>query len=246
MSRKLLFLVTEDWYFCSHRLPPARAAREAGFSVVVATRVNRHGDAITREGFKLLPIGLRRRSANPIRELAAIVEIVRIYFRERPDVVHHVAIKPALYGSIAARVARVPGVVNAFAGLGFIFTAQTVRARIFRTLLVRLFRLVLNTRRAVLIMQNPDDTALVAGRMVAPERIRLIRSSGVDLDRFAPSAEPAGTPVVMLASRMLWNKGLREFVEAATALKSRNARARFVLVGESDLENPAAVPLAQL
>lgn len=247
MAHKLLFLVTEDWYFCSHRLPPARAAKAAGYEVVVATRVNRHGGAIIAEGFRLVPIGLRRRSRNPLRELAAIAEIVGIYLRERPDVVHHVALKPVLYGSIAARIARVPSVVNALAGLGFVFSSKTLMARLLRAFVVRVFRVLLNSGRGVLIVQNPDDMAMhVTGGMVAPERVRLIRSSGVDIERFAPTPEPVGTPVVMLPSRMLWGKGVGEFVESAQLLRARGVVARFVLVGDSDLENPAAIPVAQL
>lgn len=247
MAHKLLFLVTEDWYFCSHRLPPARAAKAAGYEVVVATRVNRHGGAIIAEGFRLVPIGLRRKSRNPLRELAAIAEIVGIYLRERPDVVHHVALKPVLYGSIAARIARVPSVVNALAGLGFVFSSKTLMARLLRAFVVRVFRVLLNSGRGVLIVQNPDDMAMhVTGGMVAPERVRLIRSSGVDIERFAPTPEPVDTPVVMLPSRMLWGKGVGEFVESAQLLRARGVVARFVLVGDSDLENPAAIPVAQL
>jgi glycosyltransferase involved in cell wall biosynthesis len=243
---KLLFLVTEDWYFCSHRLPPARAAKAAGYEVVVATRVNRHGAAILAEGFKLVPIRLRRRSWNPFSELAAIREIVRIYRRERPDVVHHVALKPTLYGSIAARLTRVPAIVNALAGLGLVFSSPTRKARVLRACIVAAFRVVLNTNRSVLIVQNPDDAKLVAGRMVAAHRVRLIRGSGVDTVRFAPTHEPSGMPLVMLASRMLWGKGVGEFVESAKLLRARGTEARFVLVGETDLENPASIPETQL
>ncbi len=244
---KLLFLVTEDWAFCSHRLPPARAAIAAGYEVVVATRVNKHGAAILAEGFRLVKIGLHRKGYNPLRELRTIVEIVILYLRERPDVVHHVALKPVLYGSIAARIARCPSVVNALIGLGFIFSSDSFIARILRAFVTLAFRLLLNNGRSVLILQNPDDRKMmVAGNMVAPERVRLIRGSGVDVKRFLSTPEPAGTPVVMLPSRMLWDKGIGEFVEAARLVRTRGVIARFVLVGDSDAENPAAIPDAQL
>lgn len=246
LGPKLLFLVTEDWYFCSHRLPPARAARDAGFDVVVATRVGRHAAAITAEGFRLVPIGLRRSSRNPLREFWAIAELVRIYRRERPTVVHHVALKPTLYGSIAARLTRVPRIVNALAGLGFVFTSDVLLARLVRTAVVPAFRLLLNVKGGVVIVQNPEDQMHIAAGIVAPERLRLIRSSGVDLRRFRTSPERCGTPVVLLASRMLWAKGIGEFVEAAELLKAQGMSARFVLVGSSDTENPGAVPVKQL
>lgn len=240
---KLLFLVTEDWYFCSHRLPLARAAKAAGYEVVVATRVGAHAEAILAEGFKLVPIGLRRSSQNPWREIKAILEIAGIYRRERPDLVHHVALKPVLYGSIAARLTRVPAVVNALAGLGFVFASESLKARLLRPWVVGALRLLLDARGRVLIVQNPDDRRmLVEGGVVKPARVRLIRGSGVDIRRFAPTPEPVGTPLVVLPSRLLWDKGVGEFVAAARLLKAQGAEARFVLVGAGDPENPATIP----
>lgn len=244
---KLLFLVTEDWYFCSHRLPPARAAQAAGYDVVVATRVGRQGVEIQAEGFKLVPLNLRRRSRNPFRELAAIAEIVQVYRRERPDIVHHVALKPVLYGSLAALIVRGPAVVNALAGMGFLFTSRSRLATVLRAVVSRIFRVLLNARGNVLILQNPDDMAiLVSDGLVEPSRVRLIRGSGVDIKRFRPSPEAAGASVVMLAARMLWDKGIGEFVAAASTLRARGVTARFVLVGDGDADNPASIPDAQL
>ncbi len=246
---KLLFLVTEDWYFCSHRLPLARAAKAAGFEVVVATRVNqeRHAAAIAAEGFRLVPLGLRRGGQNPLHELAAIGEIARIYRREKPDIAHHVALKPVLYGSLAARLAGVPAVVNALAGMGFIFASETRKARLLRPFVARAFRLLLNAGRSVLILQNPDDSQmLVEQGVVEPGRVRLIRGSGVDIRRFAPTPEPEGVPLVILPSRLLWDKGVGEFVEAARLLRQQGVQARFALVGDSDPENSAAIDDAQL
>ena len=248
---KLLFLVTEDWYFCSHRMPLARAARAAGYEVVVATRVNQHGSAIVAEGFKLVSLGLRRGGHNPLHELAAIVEIARIYRHERPDIVHHVALKPVLYGSVAARLAggSAPAVVNALAGMGFIFASETFKARLLRPFVARAFRLLLNAGRNVLILQNPDDQQmLVEEGVVAAARVRQIRGSGVDIRRFAPTPEPAGPlrPLVILPSRLLWDKGVGEFVEAARLLQVQGVQARFALVGDSDPENSAAIADEQL
>jgi glycosyltransferase involved in cell wall biosynthesis len=245
--KKLLFLVTEDWYFCSHRLPPARAAQAAGYDIIVATRVGRHSPDISAEGFALVPIDLRRRSRNPFRELMAIAQIVKIYRCERPDIVHHVALKPVLYGSIAAVLVRGPSVVNALAGMGFLFTSASRLATVLRTVVSGLFRFLLNTGRNVLILQNPDDRAmLVNGGLVDAKRVRLIRGSGVDIARFAPTPEPNTPLVVMLPSRMLWDKGVGEFVEAARQLRKRGTTARFVLVGNGDPDNPASISETQL
>lgn len=243
---KLLFLVTEDWYFCSHRLPVARAAREAGYDVAVATRVKDHAGIIKREGFRLLPLSWRRGSLNPFLEAGALREIVSVYRRERPDLVHHVALKPAVYGSVAARFAGRPAAVNMVAGLGYVFTAKGVKARAVAAFLRAAFRRMLQPENARLIFQNPDDEALLremcrprAGQMV------MIRGSGVDIDRFRPRTEPKAV-VVTLVSRMLWNKGIGDLVEAGKILAARGEDIRFQVVGAPDPENPSSIPEEQL
>lgn len=244
---KLLFLVTEDWYFCSHRLQIAREARKRGFEVLVATRVDRHGEQIKSEGFKLIPLQMQRRSTNPLNELASIRELLSIYRREKPDIVHHVAMKPVLYGSLAAWITGVPHVVNALAGLGYVFVSQQLKARILRPAIRAAFRFLLNSGDSRLILQNPDDcTMFIRSHLASSKRIRLIRGSGVDTDMYQPMPEPSGSPVVILASRMLWDKGVGEFVGAVRLLKSRGVDGRFVLVGDTDPHNPAAVPAEQL
>lgn len=244
---KLLFFVTEDWYFCSHRLPLALAARDSGFEVVVVTRVRKHGDRIRAAGLRLVPFELSRRGMNPLREIAAIYRLWKIYRRERPDIAHHVAMKPVLYGSLAARLAHCAHAVNALAGMGFLFISDRPVARLLRPLVLRAFRLLLNGAGSRLILQNPEDVELFAqGRIVDAGKVALIRGSGVDMARFAPAPEPAGPPVIVLASRMLWDKGVREFVEAAATVNRAGPRARFVLVGDVDAENPSAIPRQQL
>jgi glycosyltransferase involved in cell wall biosynthesis len=240
---RLLFLVTEDWYFCSHRLPLAVAARQAGFQVSVATRVDRHAERILAAGLELFPLKyLSRRSAHPLRELAALNEIMRLYRRVGPDIVHHVAMKPVLYGSIAATLAVKPRVVNALAGLGYVFSSSDFKARLLRPCVELGYRLLLNRTCSRLLVQNQDDLALfVQRRIVDAARVTLIRGSGVDLSRFRPSEEPGGIPLVVLPARMLRDKGVEEFVAAARQLRAEGVRARFALVGDPDLENPAAI-----
>jgi glycosyltransferase involved in cell wall biosynthesis len=243
----LLFLVTEDWYLCSHRLPLARAAIADGFRISVVTRVARHGDEIRAAGIELVPMDLRRRSMNPFQAGRTVFELARIYRRVRPDIVHHVALKPVLYGSMAARLAGVPAVVNAVAGMGYAFSSTDFKARLLRPAISAAFRALLNAQNSRLIVQNPDDRALLIARgIVDAERVRLIRGSGVDTTVFLPHPEPTGTPVVMLASRILRDKGVLEFIDAAKQLVSESVAARFVLVGAPDPENPASISPAQL
>jgi glycosyltransferase involved in cell wall biosynthesis len=248
---RLLFLVTEDWYFCSHRLPIARAARDAGFSVTVATRVTDHGDRIRAEGFDLMPLGMERANSNPLREILSLIEITQLYRRTRPDIVHHVAVKPALVGSLAARFAGVPCTVNAIAGLGYVFASDSLKAKLLRPMISIGFRALLNGPRSRVIVQNPDDRQLLAQRrLVTPERMVLIKGSGVDLARFHPRPEsktgPAAAPVAALVSRMIWDKGIGVLVAAARILKTRGVALRVVLAGRPDPENPASIPERQL
>ena len=227
----LLFLITEDWSFWLHRLSTARAAREAGWDVAIATRVAAHGDRIRSEGFRLIPIGMRRRSLAPWRELATIFELIRLYRRERPDLVHHVAMKPVIYGSLAARIAGLPAVVNALTGMGYVFTSRELKARLLRPMIRLAFHWLLDRPNSRLIVQNSDDAAALAGTMVAKERVALIRGSGVDTEAFTPSDEPEGTPVAVMVSRMLRDKGVMELVAAARLLQRRAVPLRVVLVG---------------
>jgi len=240
--KRLLFLVAEDWYFCSHRLPIARAAKQAGYDVAVACRVQNHAATIEREGIALHPLKhLSRASRHPLREVKALAEITALYRRLRPDIVHHVALKPVIYGSIAARRAGVPAVVNAMAGLGYVFSSDELKARLARPLVTAVLRVLLERPGSRVIVQNHDDEAHIGVRNAV-----VIPGSGVDLDDFTPSAEPEGVPLVVLPARMLRDKGVHEFVEAARRLKADGVEARFALVGAPDEHNPAYIRESQL
>ncbi len=246
-KKKLIFIVTEDWYFYSHRLPLAREAKRRGYSVVVATRVQEHGERILAEGFILLPIGMLRRSKNPLKEFASLLELIQLYRTERPDIVHHVAVKPVVYGSIAARLARVPRIINAIAGMGYVFSSNSIKAKALRPFIKSVLKFLLNRSTTRTIFQNPDDqNMLIQEGIVRRELTTLIRGSGVDPQTYSPAPEPTGIVTIVLASRMLWDKGIGEFVEAARMLKTDRIKARFVLVGDTDDGNFAAVPTAQL
>ena len=240
---KLLFVVTEDWYFVSHRLPLAVAAQKAGFDVAVATRVGTHGETIQAAGIRLIPFGLSRRRGNPIREVAALS---RLYRRERPDIVHHVALKPIAYGALAAWLSRVPVQVNAVAGLGWLFTSTNAMVRLTRPVVRWVLAWLLNARGSLTIVQNPDDRALLIRAHLPETRLRLIRGAGVDTSLFYPVPEPSGSVCIVLAARMLWAKGVGEFIDAARLLSQTGVNARFVLVGVPDPGNPASVPVATL
>ncbi len=241
-GRKIVFLVTEDWYFCSHRLPIARAAHAAGADVIVATRVDAHGARIEAGGFRLVPLPWRRRTTNPWRETRAFFAIFRLYRRERPDIIHHVALKPAVYGGIAARLARAPVQVNAIAGLGFTEVSRAPHARVLRRVMRAVLRFAWGGRGAHAIVQNPDDAdVLVAARLLDRAHVHLIRGSGVDVDRFRPAPEPGGRPVAVYTGRFIASKGIRELVAAARLLRARGVDLEVRLVGEPDPDNPESI-----
>lgn len=246
---KLIYLVTEDWYFLSHRLPMARAARDAGFDVVVATRINRPEDkaAIEAEGFRVAPLDWQRGGRNPVGELKAVMAISRLYREEVPDIVHHVSMKPVLEGSLAAWIAGVPAVVNALTGLGALFIASDAKTRLLGFFVRMALSRLLTRWNARLVMQNPDDLDLLVQQgIVDRAHAVLIPGSGVDLARFAPSPEPPGPLSAVLVGRMLWDKGVGELVEASRLLRQRGVPLRIRLVGPRDDHNPASIPQATL
>ena len=242
---RLLFFVTEDWYFCSHRLPLAIAAREAGFEVAVATRVEAHGSVIEDAGIRLIPLTLSRGSRNPLADWRTFRTLFQILRTERPEILHNVALKPVLYGALMARLTGIRGVVHAIAGLGHLFAAPTGLNPLRRLVLAALKALLRGQGRV--IVQNPDDLALLqSSGALTTGQAALIRGAGVDLRQFHPTPEPHGTPIVLLAARLLWDKGVFEFVEAGRALHLEGVSARFVIVGAPDPENPGAIPVEKL
>ena len=243
---RLLFVAGDDGFFFYHLMPIARAARDAGFDVAVACPVATHSAAICAEGIRVLPLPIARGRVSPVADLRTLSALMRTCRAERPDIVHAVAMKPVLYGAAAARLAGVPAVVGALMGLGYVFTSRDIKARLLRPLLRRALRWALSGRRSTCIVQNPDDGVFLTGLGVARRGILVIRGCGVDTSRFAPSPEPEGPVRATMVSRLLWDKGVSEFVEAARIARPQDADLRFTLVGAPDEGNPAAVPLDRL
>lgn len=244
---RLLFLVSEDWYFVSHRAHLAAAAQAEGFEVLVACRVGRHGQCIEAAGHRLLPITVPRGGSAPWRDMQSVRRLVALYREHQPDIVHHVALKNMLLGTLAANFARVPAVVNALTGFGHLSDVGGVKGKLGRRVVQGLFRCLRSTIPSRLIVQNAEDRdEMIATGAALPHQVALIRGAGVCTATFQPGPIPAGPPIVMLAARMLWSKGIGEFVAAAQSLKAGGCQARFVLVGRVDAENPLHIPRAQL
>ncbi|MGC2745008.1 MAG: glycosyltransferase family 4 protein, partial [Candidatus Angelobacter sp.] len=198
-------------------------------------------------GFKLIPLEwLKREKRSPLNELRAIRELRAVYRREKPDIVHHVALKPVLYGNIAALGLPLK-MVNAFAGLGYLASSRSPKAMFLRTAIWNTMRILLKRPNSFTILQNFDDRDFAVNTLgLSDDNTEVIMGSGVDLELFRPSPQPSGVPIVMLPSRLLWNKGIAEFVAAAELLTSTGVQARFVLVGDTDEGSPSAIPQSRL
>ena len=237
---RLLFLITDDRYFVSHRLPMARAARDAGFDVHVATKVADYRAPILAEGFTLHELGWSKLRRKPHHIIRDIFEIRRLYKALRPDVVHQVALVPIILGQLAATGLSVAS-VNTVAGLGSGFIGLDPVGRILRLGLSTALRLLLNRSSTLTVVQNDDDRQAVEGIGVNPEKIRLVPGSGVDTDRIRPLPEPEGPITVGVAARMLDDKGIRPLVAAQQKLQAEGQDIKLILAGDPDLANRTAI-----
>lgn len=241
-SRVLLFVVNTPEFFLSHRLPIAIAAHKAGYEVHVASAEGDGVQAVLAHGFVHHSIGFARSGQNPWVEFKTLVSLVHVMSRVRPDIVHLITIKPVLYGGIAARLVRVPAVVSAISGLGTVFLAHSWATRLRRRLIIKLYKAAFRQRSLAVIFQNPDDRdTLISSGAIQWHDTRMIRGSGVSLDDYPCITEPEGRPVVVMAARLLRNKGVVEFVDAARVLRDRGIDVDMRLIGSPDLGNPASV-----
>lgn len=240
--KRLLFIISEDWAFISHRLHLADAAIKAGYEVGLLTRVTRHRNMLEARGIKLFHLDLNRGSLNVITELANLRRAAKFIKCWQPDIIHAVALKPILYAGIVAKIAYACPRVNAMGGIGYIFSSNSIKARLLRILISPFLSWVINDIKTRFILQNDDDVALLTKLDIAKPKItRLVRGSGVEIDIFRPSVMPKGTPLVILPARLLWDKGVAEFVRVAARIMAKGINARFVLVGDPDLKNSASI-----
>lgn len=248
---KIIFFANSDWYLFNFRLSLAKALRARGHEVLLISPPGEYGARLQEQGFRWQALPMNRKSLNPLQEARLLAHLSRLYRIEKPDLVHHFTIKSVVYGSIAAMRARVPARVNAVAGMGYVFTNNALKARFLRPIVRRLMAWVLQGQQARLILQNSDDVAAFSkARLVSDQSVRLIKGSGVDLARFQPSAQndqAATEPTrVVLAARLLWDKGIAEYVAAARHLQAQGLAIRFLLAGAPDSGNPTAIPQATL
>jgi len=246
---KFVFYANTDWYLYNFRLSTALRLKSEGHEVVMLSPPGEFGSRFDAHGLRWIQLAMDRASLNPVREAALIRTLTRVLRDERPDLLHNFTVKCAIYGAIAARAAGVPAVVNAVAGMGYVFASEAMLARTLRPMVKLLMRGTLGGKQSRLILQNPDDAdAFVRARLVPEHHIRVIRSSGVNLERFLP-VQPLDEPRplrVLLAARLLWEKGIGEYIEAARILRAQERTIEFVIAGSPDPGNPRSVSREQV
>lgn len=247
----MYLVVNVDWFFLSHRLPIALEAKKRGYDITVfAIEEGGHGAEIRQHGLQFVAIPTSRSGTNMLTELKVLFFLYQHYRKGRPDIIHHVAVKPVTYGSVAAKIAKVPRVVNALSGLGFLFI-NAEKNKLAHLVVNTFFKYGFNNPNLRFILQNRDDDQMIREmKVLKPAQISIIKGSGVDLNEFSYSEETlaAGQKIrLLLAARMLWDKGVGEFVEAARLLKDKyKDQAEFILAGNVDMGNKAGIPEAQL
>lgn len=244
---KVLFVITEDWFFHSHFLDRAKYIASSGGTVGIATRFSIHEEELRDLGFELFPINFSRRGLNPITEFITALKIRRIVRRFKPDIAHNIALKPVVTGTFGELLGQQGAVINALVGMGYIFTSTDTRASVVKPILSRILKFLLRSNSVHVVIENPDDlNSLVDEGFVRQSQISLIRGAGVDLNAFPFHPEVAGPVVVTLVSRILRDKGVLEFIDAASQLRARVPDVVFQIVGEPDLGNPSAIPQSEI
>jgi glycosyltransferase involved in cell wall biosynthesis len=247
MNKKLLFVVNVDSFFLSHRLPLALAAQIDGFEVHIATAITDNRSVLENYGINVHPLRLVRRGIGLINAVLTIVDLWRVIKRIRPDIVHLVTIKPVLLGGLVARWLRVPALISAISGLGSVFIADGLTAKVQRWVVVKFYSLAFAHKNQVVIFQNSDDcNTLMALTSLAPTKVEIIRGSGVNLSDFNVKPLPHGLPVVLFPARLIRDKGIEDFVGAVGQLRSQGIVARFAVAGNLDAGNPSSISHQQL
>jgi glycosyltransferase involved in cell wall biosynthesis len=242
---KIILFANTDWYLYNFRLPLAQSLREQGHELLLLSPAGKYASKIQAFGFHWQEFKISRSGINPISEIIAIFRLARLYRQEKPELVHHFTSKCVLYGSLAARLAGVKRAINSVTGMGYVFTRKNFFTLVLKPLVILLYKIALVNSRV--IFQNQRDLDyFIDHRMVDADMCKLIPGSGVDLTKFKPTLKPDGDPLIVLPARMLWDKGIREFVDAAEMIKRRGIKARFALVGAPDEGNPASIPESQL
>jgi glycosyltransferase involved in cell wall biosynthesis len=247
---RIIFTANFDAFFLSHRLPIALEAQKSGYDIVVICENTGTAHLIIEHGFKYIELPFKReKRLNLFREVYCICFLYKQYKMLKPDLIHHISIKPVIYGSLVTRFMhnRI-AIVNAFSGMGYLFTDS--RKKFSEFFLIPLFRFIFKQNRLKIILQNQDDLNLfLEKKIVNVSQLELIKGSGVDLNKFAFSPIPElnnNSMRIILHARMLRDKGVFEFYEAARLIKKEFPQTQFTLCGDIDKANPTSLTKEQL
>lgn len=242
---KAIFFANTDWYLYNFRLEYARFLKMKGWEVCFLSPGGDHVEQLKEAGFRHIEFNFSRKGINPVTEVETIRKIKAIYAEEKPDLVHHFTIKCVIYGSLAAKDLGIRSVINSITGLGYMFLSEQPHVRMLRRVVKRLYKKALD--KTEVIFENPDDRELFLSMgLVQPENSHIVLGTGIDTDKFSPVTPPNSVPLTVLPARMIRDKGVEEFVEAATMIRQSGVKARFALVGNNDPGNPTNIPFEQL
>ena len=253
IQKKILFNITEDWFFVSHFLSRALSAQKEGFEIYVSCNETNKRKIIENYGIKFIRLPYKRSNINPLYEFYILIRLILIVIKEKPDIIHNVALKPIIQGSIASRFLNSSSVVNAPVGMGYVFTSSSFKARLLKPILTFLLRIFLNAKngnkkRSKVIFENSDDLNFFKKlKAVDSNNACVISGAGVQIDKtFLERKIKNKIPRVVLIARMLKDKGIYEFFEAFQLLKNKKVKCQFVLVGDVDPLNPASIKRSTL
>lgn len=247
-NKRVLFVISEDWALITHRLHLVEAAITAGYEVGLATRITKYESLLKKHDIKIYNWNLERKSLNPFLEIMVFFNLCRILWLFKPNIIHAVAQKPLIYSGIAIKFYNKKiGFTGNLGGLGYVFTSKSIKATLLRPLVKLLLKISLTGRRTKLILQNNDNIKVIKElNIVKGDDIRLVRGAGVEIDKFLPTPIPQTIPKIILPARLLWDKGIGEFIRVASKIKSRKIKALFQIVGDVDPHNPLSIPQSQI
>ena len=248
IKKKIIINLTEDWFFVSHFLGRALDAKKAGYDVYISCKEKKSRKYIEGKGIKFFSLPLDRRGINPIYEFYILLKYFYVFNKVKPDIVHNVGPKPIIYGSIIAKLLKIKSVINAPIGMGFVFTSSSIKAKLLKRVLLFLFGITLNqhhgkNKKNRVIFENSDDmNYFIKAKIVRFNEAILIRGAGIEIDEKLIKKQKENEIIkVALVARMLKDKGIYEFVEAAKILKSKKIKCRFLLIGDIDKKNPTSL-----
>jgi len=243
VKTKLVYAVSEDWYFLSHRLAMAEAAKQADYEIHVLCNDTGKIGLINSMGFSCHLINFSRKSWSPIKLIFEIILFINLLKKIKPDILHLVSIRPIIVGGIASKFYKIPIKICAMTGLGHIFTSKSIIKRLVRNLFVPLLRFSVKGNIIQILVQNKDDFELMENLSIANKSdITLIRGSGIDINYYKPLALPLEPPIVVgFVSRMLEDKGAGLVIQAAKIIRDETLNIKFLLAGKLDDQNPTSL-----